>query len=412
MKPEQSQQTLDQQSKPLDNSTNPWSNSKQIKKPSSHQIKKILFSVGMVILALLAGFGGAALYSLIDGRSQTINNNTTVTSTESEAIAAAAEKVSASVVSIVVNGTSTTSRDDFSWFYGGGSRTYETSSAGTGIIISSDGYIMTNRHILSDNVTSVTVVLGDGTEYSDVKVVGADPLNDLAFLKIQNVSGLTAAELSDSSSIKVGTKVIAVGNALGEYQNSVTSGIISATGRTITAEVDSETGETETLTNLLQTDAAINEGNSGGPLVTLDGKVIGINTAIIEDAQGIGFAIPISEASGVITGVLKTGTVKRAYLGVYYTTLSKSVAKEYNLPVSDGAYIYTEDGSAIVSGGPADTAGLKSGDIVVAVDGKALTSDYQLSSVTAARQPGDEVTLTVLRGSDTLTITVELGTYQ
>lgn len=377
----------------------------------------IIKSVVLIGLAFLSGLSGAAVFSAIEksGNSPVSdsNINTTTITTEGEAIAKVVEKVSPSVVSIVANGTSTGSNQGSSswWFGGNNTQTYQTSSAGTGVIISSDGYIITNKHVIGNNTTSVAVITKDGTEYDNVKVVGRDPLNDIAFLKINNVSGLTAAQFGDSSSVVVGSRVIAIGNALGEYQNTVTSGIISGTGRTITAQVDSSS--TETLTNLLQTDAAINSGNSGGPLVSLDGKVIGINTAIIEDAQGIGFSIPTNETKGVMASVLKNGKVERAYIGVRYITLTKAVAKENNLSVSEGAYLKSDStGPAIVSGSPADKAGLRDGDIITAVNGTKLSSSVQLSSLTSAMMPGDKATLTILRGSDTLTVTVELGKYQ
>lgn len=373
----------------------------------------------LVCLAFMSGLSGAATFSLIErsGNNATSNStiNTTTITNEGEAIAKVVEKVSPSVVSIIANGTTTNSSSSDSssswWFGGDNTRTYQTSSAGTGVIISSDGYIITNKHVIGENTSSVAVITKDGTEYDNVKVVGRDPLNDIAFLKINKVSGLPAAEFGDSSSVAVGSRVIAIGNVLGEYQNTVTSGIISGTGRTITAQIDSTS--TETLTNLLQTDAAINSGNSGGPLVTLDGKVIGINTAIIEDAQGIGFSIPTNEAKGVMTSVLKNGKVERAYIGVRYLTLTSAVAKENNLSVSDGAYLKGDSsGPAVISGSPADKAGLKDGDVITAVNGTKLSSSVQLSSMTSMMMPGDKAVLTVLRGSETLTITVILGVYE
>lgn len=381
-------------------------------KKANHKLKTITV-IALIVLAFLSGLSGAAVFSLFSQRSNTAGSNadvtTTMIATEGEAIAKVVEKVSPSVVSIVANGTSSNG-DRSSWWFGDIS---ETSSAGTGVIISNDGYIITNKHVIGENTSSVTVVTKDGTEYNDVKVVGRDPLNDIAFLKINNVSGLTPAEFGDSSSVAVGSRVIAIGNALGEYQNTVTSGIISGTGRTITAQIDENSNQTETLTNLLQTDAAINHGNSGGPLVTLDGKVIGINTAIVEDAQGVGFSIPTNETRGVMASVLKNGTVERAYIGVRYLTLTPAITKENSLPVSEGAYLKSTNSSpAIMSGSPADKAGLRDGDIITAVNGTKLTSSLQLSSLISAMMPGDKVTLTVLRGSDTLTIMVELAIYQ
>ena len=242
-------------------------------------------------------------------------------------IAEVADKVSKSVVSIV---TSTKTTD----FFG---QSYDSAAAGTGIIVTEDGYILTNKHVIN-GANKVTVVLDDGTTYENVKVVATDPLNDVAYLKIDDVSGLTAAKLGDSKTISVGQQVIAIGNALGQYQNTVTSGIISGIGRSVTASDD--TGyNTETLTDMIQTDAAINSGNSGGPLVNAAGEVIGINTATSTSAENMGFAIPISSAKGMLSQLIETGSAKRTYLGVYSVEITPEVAKAYNLPVSEGVYL-------------------------------------------------------------------------
>ena len=310
------------------------------------------------------------------------------------------EKVSQSVVSIVTS-IKTTS------FFGG---SYDSSAAGTGIIVTGDGYILTNKHVI-DGANKINVVLDDGTTYEDVKLVTVDPLNDVAYLKIPDVSGLKAATLGDSKTIHVGQQVIAIGNALGQYQNTVTAGIISGTGRSITA-TDNSGSMSESLSDMIQTDAAINSGNSGGPLVNAAGEVIGINTATSSTAENMGFAIPISSVKGMLNQLIETGEASRAYIGVYSVEITPDVAKEYNLPVSAGAYLYNSAKySAVVSGSPADKAGLKDKDIIVAVNGVKVGTAGSLSSLIGEYKPGDTVQLTVYRNGDETAINVTLGAY-
>ena len=295
-------------------------------------------------------------------------------------------------------------------------RTFGASSveegAGSGIIISSDGYILTNKHVIPDGTSKVSVVLADGTTYDDVSVVGRDPLNDIAFLKINNVKNLPAVTLGDSDVVQTGQQVVAIGNALGEFRNSVTSGIISGKGRPIQADDGTGTGSSEQLENLLQTDAAINPGNSGGPLVTLDGKVVGINTAIAQDGQAIGFAIPINDVKALINSVLKQGKISPPYLGVRYVTLDKPTAQQLNLSVTEGAYIMGDSSNpAVVSGSPADKAGLTAGDVITKVGGTALDETHSLASALAQYSPGDKVTLTIVRSGKAQTVDVTLAPY-
>ena len=315
-------------------------------------------------------------------------------------IAEVADKVSKSVVSIV---TSTKTTD----FFG---QSYDSAAAGTGIIVTEDGYILTNKHVIN-GANKVTVVLDDGTTYENVKVVATDPLNDVAYLKIDDVSGLTAAKLGDSKTISVGQQVIAIGNALGQYQNTVTSGIISGIGRSVTASDD--TGyNTETLTDMIQTDAAINSGNSGGPLVNAAGEVIGINTATSTSAENMGFAIPISSAKGMLSQLIETGSAKRTYLGVYSVEITPEVAKAYNLPVSEGVYLYSPSSySAIVKNSPAAKAGLKDKDIVTAINGVKVGASGSLANLIGEYKPGDTVQLTVIRDGNETAINVTLEGY-
>lgn len=315
-------------------------------------------------------------------------------------IADVAEKVSKSVVSII---TSTKVMNYFG-------QSYDSSAAGTGIIATSDGYIVTNKHVIN-GATKVTVILDDGTTYKDVEVVTTDPLNDVAFLKIKDVSDLNAATLGDSKTIHVGQQVIAIGNALGEYQNTVTSGIISGTGRSVTAS-DGSGQNSETLTDMIQTDAAINSGNSGGPLVNAAGEVIGINTATSTSAENMGFAIPISSVKGMLAQLIENGKAERTYLGIYSLEITPEVAKEFNLPVNSGAYLYSSSSySAIVKDSPAAKAGLKDKDIVTKINGVEVGAAGSLASLIGEYKPGDTVQLTVVREGKEIAINVTLEGY-
>lgn len=307
-------------------------------------------------------------------------------------------KVSESVVSIVTSIKTT-------GYFG---MSYDSSAAGTGIIVTADGYILTNKHVI-DGATKINVVLYDGTTFEDVKLVATDPLNDVAFLKIDGVTDLKPATLGDSKTITVGQQVIAIGNALGQYQNTVTAGIISGTGRSLTA-TDSTGSMSETLSDMIQTDAAINSGNSGGPLINAAGEVIGINTATGVSAENMGFAIPISSVKGMLKQLIEKGEASRAYVGVYSVEITPDMAKEYNLPVSAGVYLYNSAKySAIIKDGPAYKAGLKDKDIITAVNGIKIGSAGSLSSLIGEYQPGDTVQLTVIRDGEEMAINVTLG---
>ena len=211
--------------------------------------------------------------------------------------------------------------------------------------------------------------------------------------------------------MQVGDPVVAIGNALGQFQNTVTSGIISGYGRSVQAS-DSNGSSSENLDDMFQTDAAINEGNSGGPLVNLNGEVIGINTAIASNSQSVGFAIPINNVNGLIDSVKATGKLERPYLGVMYVMLTDDIAKQYNLNVTRGAYIPNagDTGSqTIVPDGPADKAGLKEGDIITKVGNTAIDEKSSLISVLGTHKVGESVELTIARGSKTLVIKVTLA---
>ena len=305
------------------------------------------------------------------------------------------DKVGKSVVSILTE-TRTMS------FYGQSST---GQAAGTGIIVSENGYILTNKHVI-EGASKINVVLDDGTTFEKVELVAYDPLNDVAFLKIKDVSGLPAATLGDSKTITVGQQVVAIGNALGVYQNSVTSGIISGTGRSLTA-TDSTGSTSEKLYDMIQTDAAINSGNSGGPLINAAGEVIGINSATGSGTENMGFAIPIASVKGMLKQLIETGKASRSYIGVYSQEITPQLAKQYNLPVTAGAYLYNSGSyTAIVKGSAAEKAGLKDKDIITAVNGAKVGINGSLSTLIGEYKPGDTVQLTVIREGNEITVNV------
>lgn len=270
------------------------------KKPLNVLGSKLVGGILPILVAAIAGFGGGWLgaTSKTADLYQKNESSQQVVSDESELISSIAKNVGESVVSVNVN-------DQVEEQESHTDESPQHESSGTGVIINSNGTVLTNRHVVPEGISSVSVTLSDGTKLENVDVIkranDGDAL-DIAFLKIKDTEGrqLKAAKLGDSTKLKVGSKVIAIGNALGEFQNSVTTGIISGYGRKIEAGGESE-DEAETLKNLFQTDAAINEGNSGGPLVSINGEVIGINTAVAGDgAENIGFAIPINDIKGLI----------------------------------------------------------------------------------------------------------------
>lgn len=333
-------------------------------------------------------------------RTVTQNDGNSLKSGEEHTVAAVAEKVGKSVVSIVTTSVSAT-------YFGAA----EQQGAGTGIIVGADGYVLTNKHVV-DGARSLTIVGADGTQYTRVEVLGADPLNDLAFLKISDVHNLPVAELGDSTTVRVGQNVVAIGNSLGQYQNTVTSGIISGTGRPITASDGSSSSSAENLTDLLQTDAAINPGNSGGPLLNSSGQVIGINTAVAANAQGIGFAIPINSAKGMLKRVVAGKSVERAYLGVRTLPVTPAVAQEYKLPISQGAYVFAgETQSAIAQGSPAEKAGIRDRDIITKVNGVEVGSRGSVTTLIGEYTIGDTIELTVRRDNRDITLKATLVAY-
>lgn len=317
---------------------------------------------------------------------------------ESNAIIDTSSKVSPAVVSIA---TTQVLQDIFG-------RTYQASGAGTGFIITNDGLIITNKHVVSDTNAQYKVVLADGRSF-DATVKSRDPYMDFAVVKIE-AKDLPVVELGDSDSMQIGQWVVGIGNALGQFQNTVTAGIISAKNRQITAS-DSNGSSSETLDNLLQTDAAINSGNSGGPLINLKGQVIGINTAVASSAQGIGFAIPINSVKGAIDSIRTTGRIVRPYLGVRYVAITPDIAKQNNLSVEYGALVLRGSGLAqfaVVPGSPADKAGIQENDIILEINGQRIDETHGLVSLISQFKVGDEVTLKILSKGAEKSVKVKL----
>jgi len=271
------------------------------------------------------------------------------------------------------------------------------------VIYNSNGWILTNHHVVT-GADQLTVELKDGRQFNGT-VYGVDTLTDLAIVKI-DATGLPTAPIGKSEGLKVGQLVIAIGSPLSTYSFSVTSGIVSGEGRSIL--VDSG----QRITNLIQTDAAINPGNSGGPLVDAGGSVVGINTAIATDSNGIGFAIPIDIARPIMDQAVAGETLARPWIGIRFVSIDLQVQKDQSLPVADGAWV-TANGStdtAVVADSPAAKAGLQEGDIITAIDGIKVDNEHPLDALLVQFSPNDTVVLDVLRDGSTLKLSVTLGT--
>jgi S1-C subfamily serine protease len=378
-------------------------------------VSAVALIIAFIAVGLIGGISGAWVEHH-SSNDLLVGSNQHISTPESERISKIAQAVGPSVVSVNVSITSATSTSPFDFFGGNGQSGQTEEAAGTGIILTKSGYVMTNRHVVPEGTTKVSVTLSDGTELKNVTVIGRtsdnDPL-DVAFLKINDTKGhtLKPAIIGNSAAMQVGDDVVAIGNALGQFQNTVTSGIISGYGRSVQAS-DSSGNAAENLDNLFQTDAAINEGNSGGPLVNVAGQVIGMNTAIAGNAQSIGFAIPVNDIKGLIEQIIDTGKFARPYLGVHYVSLTADIASQYELSRQQGAFIYpTQDPSnpSVVPDSPAAKAGLKENDVIVAVNGQSVDQTHSLTSRLAQYRPGDAVKLTVIRGKQTLQVTATLG---
>jgi len=372
-------------------------------------------AVGVVVAASLAAavVGSLGTYGMLSatgaldrpaptaapvGLGQQVTQPVPVSIDESSAIISAAEKVSPAIVTIAVSGATTDPTDQF---FG-----IPREGVGSGVIFDSNGWIITNKHV-AEGAQKLTVTLEDGRVYEGT-VYGIDTLTDLAIVKVE-ATGLPTAPIGDSSTAKVGQLAIAIGSPLGTYTNSVTSGIVSAFGRTIQVQ------DGTVIRNLIQTDAAINPGNSGGALLDSGGNVVGINTAIAQTAEGIGFAIPINIARPIMQQALAGQKLARPWIGVFYVAITPAIADTNRLPVERGAWLTAQDANGqqtdpIVAGSPAAAAGLRDGDVITAVDGTAIDADSPLDDILTEYAPGRTVALDVLRDGQKLTLTLTLGT--
>lgn len=343
-------------------------------------------------------------------------------SSEESVIVPLVEKSLSSVVSVVITKDVPKYRDifdspGFPFFFGrqlpdqndenSGETEKQTIGEGTGFFVSSDGTIITNRHVVDDLNADYTIITSDKKEYP-AKVLARDPIQDIAIVKIEG-NNFPTLEFGDSDSIRIGQTVIAIGNSLGEFSNTVSRGIVSGLKRNLVA--GSGFGSSERLSGIIQTDAAINVGNSGGPLLNLSGKVIGVNVAMAQGAQNIGFAIPANSIKNAIREVRETGKISTPYLGVRYAIVTPEIQKENNLPYEYGALVIRGQkitDLAVIPGSPADKAGILENDIILEIDGAKIDSENQLGDSIGTKRVGDTITLKIFRKNETKEVKITL----
>ncbi len=369
--------------------------------------KKIFLTLFLALFIFGSGFYASKVFEAPDVTADDLSLD------EQEATVRAIEKVMPSVVSIVVHYEEELNILDMNTGKTTTSKEKKLKGSGTGFIISADGLILTNKHVVSttnEKSAEYRIILASGKKYY-AQLIGKDPLNDLAVLKIFD-KDLPYVELGNSKDLKLGTSVIAIGNALGIYQNSVTKGIISGIERNIVASDGN--GTTEELNNVIQTDAEINLGNSGGPLINLKGEVVGVNVALDKSGGSIGFSIPINDAKPVIRTVKEIGRIVRPKVGIYYFMLTEEIALENNLPRSEGAWVYAGDDlniSAISPDSPASRAGILDGDIIFEINAIKINKENKLLDVVQRYKPGDKIGLKIQRGDKIIIKVVELGEF-
>jgi serine protease Do len=378
--------------------------------------KNITYAIFLILVAAGAALGGAfvggsLVYSklkaqetqvftpapaIVEPAPTALSSNTTqiLTMDIDTAITQAVEKVGPTVVTVVgtVPGQET--------FFG---RLPDSSVSGSGVIISQDGYIITNNHVV-ENTTDISIVLADGKTLP-ANLIGRDAFSDMAVLQISSDSIPAIAQLGNSDNLKPGESVIAIGSPLGDFKNTVTAGVISATERMVDIDQNYQ------MEGLIQTDAAINQGNSGGPLVNLAGEVIGINTLIVRGgnygsaiAEGLGFAIPSNKVRAISDQLIANGFVDYPYLGIRWQWLTPQIIRAYNLPVEGGVYI-----ARIDAGSPAEQAGLQQGDIITHMGEQVIDENHPYINVLYKYSPGDTTTLSIVRGDQNLEVTVTFG---
>jgi len=376
--------------------------------------KKTLYILLVMVIAGVSALtgaitGGAVVYKAVSGNqtgnpsisipasipnaNNTPNQTLVLNSTDVEtAVTQTVQKVGPAVVTIVgtIPGQMT--------FFG---QTGDQTVSGSGFFISDKGYILTNNHVV-EGTKEVNIVLSDGSE-EKAALVSTDPYSDIAILKTDGKVPAVAA-LGNSDLLKSGESVIAIGSPLGNFKNTVTVGVVSATGRSI------DTGQGYQIEDLIQTDAAINQGNSGGPLVNLAGEVIGINNMIVRGsgsgavAEGLGFAIPVNTAQAVATQILDHGYFSRPFMGISYQAVTPDIASAYNLPVQWGAYV-----TKVASGSPASNAGLQVDDIITSIDNVKMDETHNYLNMLYTYKPGDQVTVSVMRNGSEVTLQITLG---
>lgn len=368
-----------------------------------------------VIASTIAGFfAGGIAFSYLGDQSNSVGRGSGQVSQvdisqEESAVTSLVQEVSPSVVSISISKEiSVGGLSPFDVFQGNDGR-IETREreigGGTGFVVSDDGLIMTNRHVVSDEEATYTVVFNDG-ERIEGEVVAIHPTQDLALVRVDK-TGLDPLTFAESDEILVGQTVVAIGNALTEFDNTVSRGVVSGLRRSIVAS--DQAGNSEELSNIIQTDAAINPGNSGGPLLDINGRVIGVNVATARGAQSIGFAIPSNTAVRMIEDVLEFGEVKVSYLGVRYQMIQPNSDLSEELGLDQGVFISATDGPAVLAGSPAAEAGIQSGDVLTKINGEDLSMRNTLVEALSKYRPGDEVTVELSREGQTQSVTVELG---
>lgn len=369
----------------------------------------VVSSLTAVFICVILGIVG---YDFL--KQEPVEKNETYISTDAyeESVIAAVDKAAPAVVSIIVTKDLPTIEEYYDSFWGmffqryGDETEEQEIGGGTGFIVA-DGLILTNKHVVADEEAGYTVLTNDG-EKIKAEVVARDPVQDIAILKIDK-TGLPTIQLGNSDEVKAGQTVIAIGNSLGEFSNTVSVGVISGLRRSITAINDY--GESEELSEVIQTDAAINQGNSGGPLINLKGEAIAINVAMAQWAENVGFALPINIVKRDVDQVVREGKISYPFLGVRYILITPEIQEENSLSVDYGALIVRGEKAgelAIVPGGPADKADLEENDIILEINGERIDSDNPLADVVQEYNIGDRINLKILHKGEEKEVQVEL----
>ncbi len=385
----------------------------------------IIFLTFVLAISVFIGLNIGQGVESIKPLTEAIQENNYIEEPQQEGmVIAAVEQSMPSVVSVIVKKFS---NDIYEQYFEGGlleiipyyeikegeDNVLEQIGAGTGFIVSEEGLVITNKHVVEDEDAVYSILTNDGEEY-DVEILSQNPAQDIAILKILNTEGISfqPLKLGDSSSIKLGQTAIAIGNALGMYQNTVSVGVISGLQRDVLAQGNN--GAYEKLEDIIQTDAAINSGNSGGPLLNSKGEVIAINTAVSLDGENIGFAIPINKAKKDLAQVEAEGKISYPFIGIRYVTLDEDYSEELGLSVDYGAYIVEQeegDEPSVIKNSPAEKVGLQEKDIILEVDGQQVNQDNNLVNILQNYLPGDTLNLKVLRGENNINVELILADW-